>query len=194
MHIRTSSADMSDDPYAPLTPEELAELRIVFKHGLKNMFILGRQDHRSSRNTMTRVNSQEYDYADNNSAIYGLLEKYKDWVSDNILLYDFINPFRTVAVECVNERFPDMDFDELRFPFLCSYHEDDSWEMEMIFSSRAFGNSGERLLRHDYAADTCYFIITNKIERVHDPRSLSMINLTFLNPEYTAARYRRGRF
>jgi hypothetical protein len=191
MHIRTSSADMSNDHYAPLTPKEHDELRFIFKHGLKNMFILGRQDHRSDIDAMTHVDSQEYDYADNNRFIYRLFEKYKDYEDE---VHDFRATFQFVALECVNERFPDMDFDEVDFPLLHHDPDEDSWEMEIFFLSTAFGNSDEITDRHNLAADSCCFIITNRIERVQDPRSLSMINLAFVNPEYTAARYRRGRF
>jgi hypothetical protein len=87
-----------------------------------------------------------------------------------------------------------MNFYEDEFPLLDYHHQDDTWVVEIFLLSMAFGNSNHNTDRHYYEDDSCCFIITNKIERVHDPRSLSMINLAFVNPEYTAARYRRGRF
>jgi hypothetical protein len=95
---------MDDDQYAPLTAKELSDLRIVFNHGLKDMFIYGRLDYRSDLDGIDMVDSQEYDYIDNNWLIYMLFKKY-DSVN-----HDFMTTFQRVALECVNQRFPDMGF------------------------------------------------------------------------------------
>jgi hypothetical protein len=95
-----------------------------------------------------------------------------------------------VALACANKRFPDMKFCEDPGPFKLS--KAGLWSIEMFLSSKTHGNSKGQVSRYCFYEDSCCIVISNRIEDTSDPDCPSVIILEFMNPEYTAPRFRRA--
>ena len=165
---------------AQLTELEHDLLQSLLLQGLKDMFIYGLESNWVDLHN--HVDSQEYSWVDNNRLFYRLFQTYRN---------SFIPTFQNMALKCANQRFPDMGFRVVDSLYEYSHADSGLWGFEVFLHSANHGNSHGVATRYSCDDDSCCIVITNRIKDTRAPNSLSVITLNFVNPEFTAPRYRQ---
>lgn len=160
---------------AQLTERERRNLEVVIRFGLRKLFSDGHYVARPDVSDDTRA--LEFSWTDNNNEIYRLCHKYGE---------SFIPALEKVLIECANHQFPDINLTEdTDFPFMYDHPESGEWGFELWFMSQSFGETPVPASRTRLHPESCWLVLSNRIEDVDNHDEESVVTLVLFNPGFT---------